>query len=162
MEKAINLVKITGDKVIIIDERENKSLVIMGLAEYEKLAAKNSKEIKNEYLTEREMLDRINRDIVYSRKNEEKEIQGDKLPENVDFEKSFKNFDEDWQEETTDDNLYYYDQEEMRGEEGREGVEGFFPKENPEESLFEGEGEMNRKGYWDISSVIKKRAEEIE
>jgi hypothetical protein len=62
LQKAINLARKTGDKLIIVDsQRPNSAFVVMSLDDYEQiLGAKN--EVKN--LTENELLDRINRDIA--------------------------------------------------------------------------------------------------
>jgi hypothetical protein len=65
LERAINLAAKTGDKIIVVDELNDHSSVVMNLDEYEKLLNGENKgnvEIKN--LTEEELLDKINRDIV--------------------------------------------------------------------------------------------------
>lgn len=65
LERAITLAAKTGDKIIVVDELNDRSSVVMNLDEYEKLLNgenKGNREIKN--LTEEELLDKINRDIV--------------------------------------------------------------------------------------------------
>jgi hypothetical protein len=65
LERAINLAANTGDKIIVVDELNDRSSVVMSLDDYEKLLNGQSKgrnQIKN--LTEEELLDKINHDIV--------------------------------------------------------------------------------------------------
>ncbi|KKQ79245.1 MAG: hypothetical protein UT02_C0043G0005 [Parcubacteria group bacterium GW2011_GWC2_38_7] len=59
--KIFSLVKKTGDKVIVFNEKENDSLVVMPLSQYEELVYQQKQVIG---LTEDEMLDRINQDIA--------------------------------------------------------------------------------------------------
>jgi hypothetical protein len=62
LEKAINLAKKTGDRLIIFDSvRSENAFVVMSINEYEKLVI-NKNEVRN--LTENELLDKINRDIA--------------------------------------------------------------------------------------------------
>ncbi len=65
LERAINLAAHTGDKIIVVDEMNDRSSVVMNLDDYEKLLNGQSKgrnSVKN--LTEEELLDKINHDIV--------------------------------------------------------------------------------------------------
>jgi len=83
LQKAINLAKKTGDRLIVYDmSQKNEAFVVMSLDEYEKMATGRS-EIKS--LTEDELLDKINRDIAVW-KNEQfskEEIEEkDKVSEN--------------------------------------------------------------------------------
>ncbi len=62
LEKALNLAKKTGDRLIVFDElRTDRALVVMGLDEYEKLVEKAPQEPN---LTEDDLLDKINRNIA--------------------------------------------------------------------------------------------------
>lgn len=62
LQKAINLAKKTGDRLIVYDMSQNsEAYVVMGLDDYEKLATGHN-EVKS--LTEDELLDKINRDIA--------------------------------------------------------------------------------------------------
>lgn len=62
IEKAINLAKKTGDRLIIFDSaKADSAYVVMSLEEYEKLILHKS-EVRG--LTEDELLDKINRDIA--------------------------------------------------------------------------------------------------
>ncbi len=60
IEKVINLIKKTGDKVVILDKFGGLDCVVMAISDYEKLVLGKS-DIKG--LTEDELLDKINRDI---------------------------------------------------------------------------------------------------
>lgn len=62
-QKALDLAKKTGDRIIVFDNNSGKEsvYVVMNLDEYEKMIVGNS-EVAN--LTEEELLDRINRDIA--------------------------------------------------------------------------------------------------
>jgi len=60
IQRIINLVKKTGEKAVILDEKGENGLVVMSLADYEKLVyGKNSEK----GLTDDGFLDTINRDI---------------------------------------------------------------------------------------------------
>ncbi len=62
LQKAINLAKKTGDRLIVFDAvRLDNAYVVLSLDEYEKLVIGRS-EVRN--LTEDELLDKINRDIA--------------------------------------------------------------------------------------------------
>jgi len=61
LQKAINLAKKTGDRLIVFDESGESAYVVMSLEEYERLAV-NRSEVRG--LTEDELLDKINRDIA--------------------------------------------------------------------------------------------------
>jgi hypothetical protein len=94
LERAINLAAKTGDKIIVIDELNDRSSVVMNLDDYEKLLTsqnKGNRGITN--LTEEELLDSINNDIISW-----KDANYDK--------KSFAEFnddDSDFDEETEDE-----------------------------------------------------------
>jgi hypothetical protein len=68
-QKAINLAKKTGDRVIVFDAaKPDSAYVVMGLNEYERLVLGRS-EVRN--LTEDQLLDKINRDIaIWKSENE--------------------------------------------------------------------------------------------
>jgi hypothetical protein len=62
LQKAIDLVKKTGDRLIVFDKAEsNNPYVVMSLDDYEKLVVGKS-EVRG--LTEGELIDKINRDIA--------------------------------------------------------------------------------------------------
>jgi len=133
LQKAINLAKKTGDRVIVVDSAKPEEVfVVMSLDEYEKLVIGKS-EVRN--LTEDELLDKINRDIaIWKSENETVDIQQDKYSDEdkVDF----------------DDDMYYYDEPNLGGL-----VEN---RENFKEAKDE-----NERNLWRIPTEIKKGAEEI-
>lgn len=62
MQKAINLAKKTGDRLIVFESPVSESAyIVMSLNEYEKMSVSKN-DIKG--LTEDELLDKINRDIA--------------------------------------------------------------------------------------------------
>lgn len=62
MQKALNLVNKTGDRIVIYDSsKPDQIFVVMSLNEYERMAIKDHN-ISN--LTESQLLDKINRDIA--------------------------------------------------------------------------------------------------
>jgi hypothetical protein len=65
LERAINLAANTGDKIIVVDEFNDRNSVVMSLDDYEKLLkGQNKGSIGVRNLTEEELLDKINHDIV--------------------------------------------------------------------------------------------------
>lgn len=70
IQKVINLIRKTGDKVVILDKSGDLDCVIMTINDYEKLVIGKS-EIKG--LTEDELLDKINRDIEIWKDSQESE-----------------------------------------------------------------------------------------
>jgi hypothetical protein len=42
--KALEIASLTGDKIIIVDEKRNRGMVVMGMEEYEKILIKNKRE----------------------------------------------------------------------------------------------------------------------
>jgi hypothetical protein len=69
IKKVINLVKKTGDRLIVLDPNDtNYTYVVMPLDEYERLVIGRS-EVRN--LTEDELLDKINRDIAIWKSEQE-------------------------------------------------------------------------------------------
>jgi len=71
LEKAINLCKKTGDRLIVFDSLASQNpFVVMNLDEYEKMVL-NRSEVRG--LTEDELLDKINRDIAIWKSEQESE-----------------------------------------------------------------------------------------
>jgi hypothetical protein len=84
LEKAIDICKKTGDRLIVFDNiRSDSPFVVMNLDEYEKLVLQRS-EIRG--LTEEELLDKINRDIALWKSNQPSEEFELKQEENERFE----------------------------------------------------------------------------
>ena len=79
LQKAIDLAKKTGDRLIVFDPKNIDNIyVIMSLDDYEKLVIGHS-EVRN--LTEDQLLDKINRDIAIWKS--EQEIIEEPLVENL-------------------------------------------------------------------------------
>jgi hypothetical protein len=94
LERAINLSAKTGDKIIVIDEFNDRSSVVMNLDDYERLLRgqnKRNKIVAN--LTEEELLDKINHDIV-SWKNANSDEK---------FSSEIPGFDDEWENEDDDE-----------------------------------------------------------
>lgn len=71
LEKAINLCKKTGDRLIVFDNLNSQNpFVVMNMDEYEKMIL-NRSEVRG--LTEEELLDKINRDIAIWKSEQEGE-----------------------------------------------------------------------------------------
>ena len=69
LQKALNLTKKTGDRIIMFDLSENmEPFVVMGLNDYEKIVI-GKNEVRG--LTEDELLDKINRDIAIWRSDQD-------------------------------------------------------------------------------------------
>jgi len=70
LNKVLNLVKRTGDKMIILDNETDNAMVMMDIEAYEKILSNQS---SLEDLNEEQLLERINRDISIWRSYNEKE-----------------------------------------------------------------------------------------
>ena len=69
LQKAIDLVKKTGDRIIVFDSARSENVyVIMNIKDYENLVLGKS-EVRG--LTEDELLDKINRDIAIWKSDQE-------------------------------------------------------------------------------------------
>lgn len=73
LQKAINLAKKTGDRLIIFDNlASDNGYVVMSLDEYEKILSPRQEIIS---LTEEELLDKINRDIaIWKSENDSEKV----------------------------------------------------------------------------------------
>jgi len=100
LERAISIAARTGDKVIVVDELNDRSSVIMNLDEYELLLnGQNKGNGGLENLTEEELLDKINRDIVtWKDANSDK-----KFFEDVEAEDAFDGGEDDFIEDENDE-----------------------------------------------------------
>lgn len=93
IEKALNLAKKTGDRLIVFDSlKTDHALVILGLDEYEKLALKGE---DKSYLTEDDLLDTINRNIA-AWKNDSNSDNSDMTAANFFSAKNEQNYSEIW------------------------------------------------------------------
>lgn len=65
LQRALDISVQTGDKIIVVDELNDRSSVVMNLDDYEKLLhSENNSNYSVNNLTEEELLDKINHDIV--------------------------------------------------------------------------------------------------
>lgn len=87
LKKITNLIKKTGDKLIVVDEQMDPQFVIMDVADYEKMLSVSTNVVD---LTEDELLSKINRDIAVWKSDQ-------------DLEQSFEVIDENWQDEENDE-----------------------------------------------------------
>ena len=79
LQKAINLAKKTGDKLIVFDSAKPENVfVVLSLKDYENLVLGKS-EVRG--LTEDELLDKINRDIAIWKSDQEEEQNFDMIPD---------------------------------------------------------------------------------
>jgi len=78
LQKAINLAKKTGDKLIVFDSAKPENVfVVLSLKDYENLVLGKS-EVRG--LTEDELLDKINRDIAIWKSDQREEENIDTIP----------------------------------------------------------------------------------
>ena len=79
LQKAINLAKKTGDKLIVFDSsKPDNVFVVLSLKDYENLVLGKS-EVRG--LTEDELLDKINRDIAIWKSDQEEAQNFDAIPD---------------------------------------------------------------------------------
>ncbi|MDD4271508.1 MAG: hypothetical protein PHF50_01745 [Patescibacteria group bacterium] len=79
LQKAINLAKKTGDKLIVFDSsKPDNMFVVMSLKDYENLVLGKS-EVRG--LTEDELLDKINRDIAIWKSDQEEAQNFEMIPD---------------------------------------------------------------------------------
>jgi len=186
LEKAINLSKKTGDRIIVVDKNNvDNVFVLMSFDEYEKLAlVKNRKSSEIKGLTEMELIDKINRDIAIWKSDQEDSKYS------LNSDDFCLDFDENEDIENEDDNLYYYGEDEdsddiseiinnnyqfpfedndvddiaefKRNKDKEENVKSFkdIVKDRYNYS-FDEEEKKNEKNLWKIPSNVKKIAEEV-
>lgn len=182
IKKAINLVRKTGDKIVLFEEAENDGVVIMSIEEYEKLVGgkadsyagqmalgQEDEDIGN--LTEQELIDKINRNIAAWQNHNQDQLDECKMIESFlgdDWEEEDE-LEEATEDEETEDNMYYYSEDNFfhpfaaanqEKEEAAEGSSEEKPKQE-EEAGIEQE-QKDRRGNWEIPVNIKKNAEEVE
>lgn len=144
LQKAINLSKKTGDKIIVVDSADPRnSFVVMSLDEYEKIVEERSG-IKS--LTEDELLDKINRDIAVCKNNDTNfflnSLSSPKQAWSGEEDNFFNLANNNVAE--ADDDIYYYE-------------------DKSQEILDEYKDPVNKnsKDSWKIPFNIKKGAEEV-
>ncbi len=184
LQKVINLVNKTGDRVIVVDSANPENIfVVMGLDEYEKIVGyTETKQIwqsKIRDLTEDELLDRINRDIAiwksendlakYPPANSVSLGEAEENEENKELPPTTKRWDydidfpaQDWfaaerEDSNIDDDVYYYeDQEDLFIDYPQKEIIG----QDNHKKDFKDIGKSGN--YWEIPSGIKEGAEEAE
>lgn len=92
LDKILNLIKKTGDKIILMSDYGDEDILIMPLYEYEKMVT-GSENIKN--LSEEELLNKINRDVALWKENQP--IDFDEKESDINFYDAEDLYqDEDW------------------------------------------------------------------
>ena len=106
-KKVTEIIRKTGDKLLILDENDNPGYVIMSISDYERLILGKS-EVKG--LTEDEFLDKINRDIAIWKSSQdddrlplEQRDFREKIGEFIDFQPNYFDFNEDFADSEDDD-----------------------------------------------------------
>jgi hypothetical protein len=156
IQKAINISKKTGDRIIVFDGSEDDNpYIIMSLEDYEKITIAESG-VRD--LTEDELLDKINRDIaIWKSENEELPL-AKKLNRNINnnfkrYANNADDFDEDEYEEYAKEELDENDADDFDEDEDTYYYE---EKENPFNSAARKSGNI-----WKIPKDVKRSAEEV-
>ena len=115
LQKLVNLLKKTGDKAIVLDERGDPSYVIMTISGYEDLILGKSGVAD---LTEDELLDKINRDIAIWKDSQElKELSVDQYNfardiggyDDDEFSSNFSDNSREDEVQPLEDDRYYFE-----------------------------------------------------
>ncbi|MEA3463518.1 MAG: hypothetical protein U9R14_00310 [Patescibacteria group bacterium] len=153
LQKAIDLVKKTGDRLLVFDSAKPDNVdnvyVVMNLKDYENLVLGKS-EVRG--LTEDELLDKINRDIAIWKSEQEFDGSGySELAKNRQFDKfDFKN------------NEIDFESEEFSSAKATEDKDDKFNFEDINISNFENKKKkLGKVKAWSIPKGIKEGAEEV-
>lgn len=150
--KLISLVRRTGDRAVISDSQSDGLFVIMDSDDYERLLS-HTKSVKG--LNEREMMDKINRDIALWRsQNDSSELNwyenDDGFYHDVDysFDKNYSDYDFDgrfgvdyWDKATAENDLETLEDEDLFDSELNDSLNENIPFEDLERDGFVVEGE---------------------
>lgn len=158
LQKAINLAKITGDRVIVVDSSKPEDVfVVMNLEEYEEYVL-GQNELRS--LTEEELLDKINRDVaIWKSEND------DNYQKNAEFIPKKK----EKKREPEEENMYYY-QDPAFNEFDWDDKEDDFDEEDDDDdddfddeifNKFENEKDEKPKNHWAIPGSVKNSAAEV-
>lgn len=161
LQKAIDLSRKTGDRLIVFNGTESgSSFVVMGLDDYEKLAIGRN-EVRG--LTERELLDKINRDVAIWKSENEFNDFGEKIG---DFKSinDIDNFRVDDFDEYEEDKYYYGDEDD---DDEFEDMEDMYREDfsSPNLRKMRGNSPKKKRGFgnnWSIPSDRKRGAEEVD
>lgn len=153
LQKAINLAKKTGDRLIVFDKAESVSpFVVMSMEEYEKLALGRA-EVRG--LTENELVDKINRDIAVWKSDSEytKDLAED-------YRKN-----KDFTDENDEGDDYCDIEDEDDDDEDEWEIEDIYKEDFSSPGLKEMGKNLQKKGGfrkgWRIPSDRKKAADEV-
>jgi glucan-binding YG repeat protein len=146
LEKAINLSRKTGDRLIVFDSvRSENPFVVMNLDEYEKMMTGTS-QVRG--LTEDELLDKINRDIAIWKSDQTEESY---INQRLDLKQNFAE-DADISEEPIrtiiPEQPTPFQEESLRQD-----------SEQAEQNSYE--EEPKKSNHWAIRNEVKEGAEEI-
>ncbi len=160
LQKAIDLAKKTGDRLIVFDKAESGDpFVVMSMDEYEKLVIGHS-EVRG--LTENELLDKINRDIaVWKSDNEFSDFDEGITPQTPLYNGGRDGFDAD----IDNVNIDFSDFENLEDEDDE--IEDIYKDDFSSPGLKEMQKSFSKKSNitrnnWSIPSERKQSAEEIE
>ncbi len=110
LSKVFSLINKTGDRCIIVSEKEDKAFAIMSISEYERMTVLKS-DVSS--LSEDELLDKINRDIAVwkSQQNEAQESSREIQDKSFyDFDKKNQSQDDFWIDEPdAEEDPYYFE-----------------------------------------------------
>ena len=141
LQKAIELARKTGDRLIVYNTEKKDIFVVMSLNEYEKLVIGRS-EVR--HLTEDELLDKINRDVAIWKSEQDFQALGSEKGEyydqnEIDYSPDFSKIDKILDQASNKISRYSVGQENINR-----------PKP-----------EKKRRNHWIIPSERKEAAEEI-
>ncbi len=145
LQKAINLAKKTGDRLIVYDMSNGEdAYVVMGIDEYEKLVT-GSVAVKD--LTEDELLDKINRDIAVWKNEQNNKGEAEESDKKL-------------EKKSADADFVYskYQGEKNEGFDSDEAGEYEFPAITKEEGE---EAEQKKNNNWGIPSERINAADEV-
>jgi hypothetical protein len=152
LQKAINLAKKTGDRLIVFDPaKEDSAYVVMSIDQYEDLTLGRGS-VRN--LTEDQLLDKINRDIaVWKNENdfsafESKNSQKSRGMENAD---EYENYEEDESEDEEFGNI----EDMYRDDFSSPGLR------NINKNISKDSKRSDYHNHWSIPSTRKEAAEEV-
>jgi hypothetical protein len=148
LQKALNLSKKTGDRVIVFDNSESQNpYVVMDLDEYEKLVIGHS-EVRG--LTENELLDKINRDIaIWKTDSETKDF-------NSDFDENYKGINKFCELKDS----FESEEDNEEDEEDNEYIKDIYKNDFSSPGLKEMQKDLAKRGRnWSIPTNRKKTVE---
>ncbi len=155
LQKAIDLSRKTGDRLIVFDKAESENpFVVMSLNDYEKLVIGRD-EVRG--LTERELLDKINCDVaIWKNENEVVDFHG-----KIDDFNSINDIENYRIDDFNEEDEYYEEDDEL------EEIKDMYRRDfsSPELKKTSAGRSERKRGFgnnWLIPSDRKRRAEEID